>query len=55
VATALAAFAHEHHVTELLLARDAWTPAGRHPMLRELTEREDDAEVHLLPAAARPS
>jgi NitT/TauT family transport system ATP-binding protein len=54
VAAELAAFAHEHQVTELLLARDAWTPTGRHPMLRELTQRDDDAEVHLLPAAARP-
>jgi NitT/TauT family transport system ATP-binding protein len=49
-AAALTAFARQHHVTEILLARAAGAPAGRHPVLRELAYGAGDAEVHLLPA-----
>jgi K+-sensing histidine kinase KdpD len=49
-AAALAAFAREHHVTELVLARAA-APAGRRPaVLRELTRDVGGIEVHVLPA-----
>ncbi|HEY1917257.1 MAG TPA: AAA-associated domain-containing protein [Streptosporangiaceae bacterium] len=48
-ATALAAFAHEHRVTELVLARDA-AAAGRYRVLRELARGPGEAELHLLPA-----
>ncbi len=52
-AAALAAFADERGVTELLLARGTGTHAGgRHPILRELA-RQAGAEVHVLPADAR--
>jgi NitT/TauT family transport system ATP-binding protein len=51
-AAALAAFAREHHVTELVLARAA-EPAGRRAaVLRELTRDADGIEVHVLPAQA---
>ena len=49
-AAALTAFARQHHVTEILLARAAGAPAGRHPVLRELAYGAGDAEVHVLPA-----
>ena len=49
-AAALAAFAREHHVTELVLARAA-APADRRPaVLRELTRDAGGIEVHVLPA-----
>jgi two-component system sensor histidine kinase KdpD len=50
-ATALAEFARQQHVTQLLLPRSAGASgASRHHMLRELVSRAGDAEVHLLPA-----
>jgi K+-sensing histidine kinase KdpD len=51
-AAALAGFARQHHVTELVLARAA-EPAGRRPaVLRELIRAVGGLEVHLLPAQA---
>ncbi len=52
-ADALTEFARQHQVTEIMLARDAGFRAGRHPLLRELSRRSGDAEVHLLPADGR--
>jgi two-component system sensor histidine kinase KdpD len=62
-APALAAFAREHHVTELVLARGAGAGAGagaagrraagrRATILRELTRTAGGIEVHVLPAQA---
>jgi NitT/TauT family transport system ATP-binding protein len=48
-AAALAAFAQQHQVTEILLARHAGGHAGRHPVLRELASRAHGIEVHVLP------
>jgi NitT/TauT family transport system ATP-binding protein len=48
-AAALAAFARQHRVTEILLARHAGGHAGRHPVLRELASRARGIEVHVLP------
>jgi NitT/TauT family transport system ATP-binding protein len=53
-AAALTAFAAEHQVTELLLARGTPARAGHHPVLRELARRSGPAEVHVLPAGPRP-
>ena len=50
-ADALAKFAHQHHVTEIVLARNP--SASRHRVLNELTHKAGDAEVHVLPAQAR--
>ena len=50
-ADALAKFAHQHQVTEILLARDSG--ASRHRVLNELTHRAGETEVHVLPAQAR--
>jgi NitT/TauT family transport system ATP-binding protein len=47
-AAALAEFASDHQVTELVLARTG--PGGRYPMLRELARLARDCELHLLPA-----
>jgi NitT/TauT family transport system ATP-binding protein len=49
-AAALAAFAREHRVTEMLLARDT-AAGGRYRVLRELARGAVEAELHLLPAA----
>jgi NitT/TauT family transport system ATP-binding protein len=49
-ATALAGFAAERGVTELLLARDADGTANRFPLLRELVRNAVGTEIHLLPA-----
>jgi two-component system, OmpR family, sensor histidine kinase KdpD len=46
---ALADFAQQHRVTEILLARHAGGHAGRHPVLRELAGRAGGIEVHVLP------
>ncbi len=51
-ATALAGFARQHKVTEMVLARTAGGHAGRHPTARELARRAGDAEVHVLPVQA---
>jgi NitT/TauT family transport system ATP-binding protein len=51
---ALTAFADEHHVTQMLLARRVPVRPGHHPMLRELARRSGGAEVHVLPAEGRP-
>jgi two-component system, OmpR family, sensor histidine kinase KdpD len=51
-ADALARFARQHQVTEILLARDPAARDGRHRLLSELARRAGDAEVHLLPAQA---
>ncbi len=53
-AAELTAFAHQHQVTEMLLAREGRPLGGRHRVLRELTQRASPAEVHVLPAAAHP-
>ena len=50
-AAELAAFAQEHQVTEILLARGTAHRAGHHPVLRALAGRPGGAEVHVLPAA----
>ena len=47
-AEALASFAHEHAVTELVLSRAG--PPGRYPMLRDLARLVEGAELHVLPA-----
>ena len=49
-ATALAGFAAERGVTELLLARDADGDSSRFPLLRELVRNTASTEIHLLPA-----
>lgn len=49
-ADALARFARQHQITEILLARDPAARAGRHRLLSELGRRAGDAEVHVLPA-----
>jgi NitT/TauT family transport system ATP-binding protein len=53
-ATALVAFAAQHQVTELLLARGTPARAGYHPVLRELVHRSGSVEVHVVPAGPRP-
>ena len=50
-ASALAKFAHQHHVTGMVL--DRHPGASRHRILNELTHRAGHAEVHVLPAQAR--
>jgi two-component system, OmpR family, sensor histidine kinase KdpD len=50
-AAELAAFADEHQVTEILLARGSAHRGGHHPVLRALAQRPDVADVHVLPAA----
>jgi len=50
-AAELAAFADEHQVTEILLARGTAHLGGHHPVLRALARRPDVADVHVLPAA----
>jgi len=52
-AAALTAYAREHHVTEMVLARGPGTPGGRHLVLHELAHSAGDIEVHVLPAQAR--
>jgi two-component system sensor histidine kinase KdpD len=52
-ASALATFACQHHVTELVLARGTDGQAGRHPVLRDLVRGSADGEVHVLPAEVR--
>jgi K+-sensing histidine kinase KdpD len=52
-AAALTAYAREHHVTEMVLARGPGTAGGRHLVLRELVHRADGIEMHVLPAQAR--
>ena len=47
-ALALAEYARERQVTELVLSRA--TPAGRYPVLRELARLVHDVELHVLPA-----
>jgi NitT/TauT family transport system ATP-binding protein len=49
-AAALTAYAREHHVTEMVLARGPGTAGGRHLLLRELARSAGDIEVHVLPA-----
>jgi len=51
-AAALTAYAREHHVTEMVLARGPGTEGGRHLVLRELARSVGDIEVHVLPAQA---
>jgi NitT/TauT family transport system ATP-binding protein len=50
-APALAAYASQHRVTELVLSRAEPNPAGRYPVLRELARLVHDAELHVLPVA----
>jgi NitT/TauT family transport system ATP-binding protein len=47
-AVALAQYARERQVTELVLSRTI--PAGRYPVLRELARLVHDTELHVLPA-----
>jgi K+-sensing histidine kinase KdpD len=49
-AAALAGFARQRGVTELLLARDADGDSHRFPLLRELVHGGTGGEIHLLPA-----
>ncbi len=51
-AAALAAFALQHQVTEMVLARTPGGHAGRHPTARDLARRAGHAEVHVLPVQA---
>jgi NitT/TauT family transport system ATP-binding protein len=49
-AAALARFAHDHHVTEMVLARDQTAARpGRYRLLRELARGSTEAELHVLP------
>jgi NitT/TauT family transport system ATP-binding protein len=48
-AAALASFASQRQVTELVLTRAQPNPAGRYPVLRELARLARDAELHVLP------
>ena len=52
-AAALAEFARQHQVTELVLARGPGGGDGRHRVASELARQAGDAEVHVLPAQAR--
>jgi NitT/TauT family transport system ATP-binding protein len=54
-ATALAGFAAQEGVTELVLSRAYPNPAGRNPVLRELSRLVHDAELHVLPAETEPA
>ncbi len=49
-ATALAEYARQRQVTEMVLSRAAPHPASRYPVLRELTRIARDVELHVLPA-----
>jgi K+-sensing histidine kinase KdpD len=51
-AAALTAYAREHQITEMVLARGPGTAGGRHLVLRELARSAGDIEVHVLPAQA---
>jgi hypothetical protein len=51
---ALTAFAHEHQVTEMLLARLTPAPVGHHLVLRELARTPGRPELHVLPAERCP-
>jgi K+-sensing histidine kinase KdpD len=48
-AATLAAFARQHKVTEMVLARGDGPAAGRRPVLRDLSRGHAVAEVHVLP------
>jgi K+-sensing histidine kinase KdpD len=50
VAAALAEYARQHQVTEIVLTRAAPNPAARYPVLRELARVARDVELHVLPA-----
>ena len=52
-AAALARFARQHQVTEMVLARNPGAGDGRHRVLSELGRQAGDAEVHVLPAQGR--
>jgi len=49
-AAALADFALRHRTSEMVLARNDNNRPGRYPVLRELTGRAADLELHVLPA-----
>jgi NitT/TauT family transport system ATP-binding protein len=51
-AAALAAYASEHGVTQLMLARLQPAQSGRYPVLRELVRQARGVELHVLPANA---
>ena len=53
-AAVLTAFAEEHQVTEMLLARLTPAQVGHHPVLRELARTPGRAELHVLPAERSP-
>jgi two-component system sensor histidine kinase KdpD len=46
---ALAAYARQHRVSEMVLARSAAGRPGRFPVLRELAAAPADLELHILP------
>ena len=46
---ALAAYARQHRVSEMVLARSAAGRPGRYPVLRELAAAPADLELHILP------
>jgi two-component system sensor histidine kinase KdpD len=48
-AAALAEYASQREVTELVLTRAQPNPAGRYPVLRELARLARDVELHVLP------
>jgi NitT/TauT family transport system ATP-binding protein len=48
-AAALASYASQLQITELVLSRAEPSPAGRYPVLRELARLVRDAELHVLP------
>ena len=54
-AAALAGFAAQEGVTELVLSRAYPNPSGRYPVLRELARLVRDAELHVLPAETEPA
>ncbi|HUZ25068.1 MAG TPA: AAA-associated domain-containing protein [Streptosporangiaceae bacterium] len=49
-AAALAEYALRHRTSEMVLARNDNNRPGRYPVLRELTRRAADLELHVLPA-----
>jgi len=49
-AMALAEFAAQRGVTEMVLTRAEPNPTGRYPVLRELARVARDVELHVLPA-----
>jgi NitT/TauT family transport system ATP-binding protein len=51
---ALAEYASQQQVTEMVLSRAEPNPAGRYPVLRDLTRVARDTELHVLPGESAP-